>query len=354
VPRLRATIHYAVRRFIVEAGLLGSSLALRVENHDVTVIFPLAGRDDETAKASPGPAFNDRFPPREEIPLIEGARDLHVTTATRAVGEGPKLEDVDILRVEVFIDKATFGASDFTGGSAPQEIWRQLQGEVERAGLVADAAIDRLLAWTRVRHRQAWLGLYGEPVRRIGSDEVVDLDATRRLPWPAQLDMAFNVVERETPLNAERINALRELVEANSSPELPELLLADAQFIASSAEPPDPSRALLIAAVACEVKIKAFLRTSATAEQAPLMELLLSNPRDWSLAAAALFDKPLKIVASRSLKEEQGLWKRIRKLFEQRNALAHRGKVPTEDEAKEGISASRDVFAWLESLSTPA
>ena len=150
---------------------------------------------------------------------------------------------------------------------------------------------SRLLAWTRVRHRQAWLGLDGEPVRRIGSDEVVDLDATRRLPWPAQLDMAFNVVERETPLNAERINALRELVEANSSPELPELLLADAQFIASSAEPPDPSRALLIAAVACEVKIRAFLRTSATAEQAPLMELLLSNPRDWSLAAAALFDK---------------------------------------------------------------
>ena len=160
---------------------------------------------------------------------------------------------------------------------------------------------------------------------------MVDLDAGRRLPWPAQPEGSFRVVEREVPLNAERLAALRDLVESNASPELGDVLLADARFVADTAEPPDPSRALLIVAVACEVKIKSFLRASANRDQAPLLELLLSHPRDWSLAAAALFDKPLKIVAGRSLKDEPGdLWKRIDKLFQRRNALAHRGKRPTE------------------------
>jgi hypothetical protein len=44
--------------------------------------------------------------------------------------------------------------------------------------------------------------------------------------------MSFSVVEPDTPLNRERLDALRPLVEANSSPELAELLLPDARFIA--------------------------------------------------------------------------------------------------------------------------
>jgi hypothetical protein len=298
MTRVRATFHYAMRRFLVEDGLLGGSFALRIENHDVTIIFPLAGgRDENPATASPGAPLNDRFPERDEMPLVEGAQDIHVTMGSRSMGEGPTLDNVDVLRAEVILDAATFGAADFHGGGTASQVWERAKREVEDAGRAADAAIERLISWIRVRHGQVWLGLYGEDVRRVGSEEVVDMEAARRLPWPARLDMAFSVVERNTPLNSERLGALRPLVEANSPPGLAELLLADARLVATSAEPPDPSRALLMAAVACEVKIKAFLRECANAEQAPLVELLLSNPRDWSVAAAALFDQPLRIVA---------------------------------------------------------
>lgn len=103
------------------------------------------------------------------------------------------------------------------------------------------------------------------------------------------------------------------------------------------------------AAIACEVKIKTFLREHSNAEQAALVELLLENPRDWSLAAAALFDKPLKIVGGRSLKDEddKSLWKGVIDLFERRNALAHRGKIPTQAQALACLSTSRKVFGWL-------
>jgi hypothetical protein len=233
---------------------------------------------------------------RDEMPLVEGAQDIHVTMGSSS-NEGPTLENVDVLRVEVILEAATFGAADFHGPGTSPEVWERAKRDVEGAGRAADTAMERLISWIRARHGQVWLGLYGEDVRRVGSEEVVDIEAARRLPWPARLDMAFSVVEPNTPLNRERLEALQPLVEAGSAPGLAELLLADARFIAASAEPPDPSRALLVAAVACEVKIKAFLRECANAEQAPLVELLLSNPRDWSVAAAALFDQPLRIVA---------------------------------------------------------
>ena len=163
----------------------------------------------------------------------------------------------------------------------------------------------------------------------------------------------LRVVERDTPLNAARVDVLRPSIEEGDAPELANVLMADAGFLAESAEPRDPSRSVLVAAIACEVKIKTFLREHSSAEQAALVELLLQNPRDWSLAAAALFDKPLKIVGGRSLKDEddKSLWKGVTDLFERRNALAHRGKIPAETQALACLSTGRKVFSWLELVS---
>ena len=78
------------------------------------------------------------------------------------------------------------------------------------------------------------------------------------------------------------------------------------------------------------------------------MELFLSNPRDWSLAAAALFDKPMKAVTGHSLRtSDPALWKRVEKLFVRRNKLVHRGEAPTDEDAKDSIDAALMVFRWL-------
>jgi hypothetical protein len=106
------------------------------------------------------------------------------------------------------------------------------------------------------------------------------------------------------------------------------------------------------AAVACEVKIKRTLRQCAANGQQELLELLLNNPRDWSLALLRLFNRPLKIVAGVSLREENSpLWKRLDRLINRRNALVHKeADSPNEDEAREHVKTVVDVFRWLDAL----
>ena len=175
-------------------------------------------------------------------------------------------------------------------------------------------------------------------MQRVGSDELVDLDAGRRLPWPARGDMAIRVLDPDTAWNTEGFLELRSWVRELGEPPSAEILLADARFLIGAAEPRDPSRALLIAAVACEVKIKTLLRQLSTPEQEPLIGLLLESPRDWLMAASALFDKPLRIITGRSLKDaDRQLFTRIVQLFERRNALAHRGHIPTTNEALDSV-----------------
>src|SRR5450755_373441 len=132
MTRVRATFHYAMRRFLVEDDLLGGSFAVRVEDNDVTITFPLAGaHDEDAATASPGAPFRDRFPERDEMALVEGAQDIHVTMGSGSISEGPTLEKVDVLRAEVILDAATFGAADFHGRGASSEVWERAKREVE-------------------------------------------------------------------------------------------------------------------------------------------------------------------------------------------------------------------------------
>lgn len=128
-------------------------------------------------------------------------------------------------------------------------------------------------------------------------------------------------------------------------------LLAEAGHLASYTMIPHASRALLMAAVACEVHVKAALRTAAAAEQAPLVDLLLENPRDWTLAAAGMFDKLADATAGRSLrKEAPETYKAVVALFEARNRLAHRGEIPTRAEARAHVAAAEAAFQWLDTL----
>jgi hypothetical protein len=185
----------------------------------------------------------------------------------------------------------------------------------------------------------------------MGSDEVVDLDAGRRLPWPARADMSMKVIERDAPWSSTNLSELAPLLAGSKTPPLANTLLADAQYLVTWATPRDPARALLIAAIACEVKIKEVLRHVASTDQQPLLELLLENPRDWSMAASALFHKALGRVGGTSLKDANApLYKRLVRLFERRNDLAHRGIVPAFSDAYDSVKAAREAFDWLEAF----
>jgi hypothetical protein len=128
-------------------------------------------------------------------------------------------------------------------------------------------------------------------------------------------------------------------------------VLADAAFYAYDAEPRDPTRAVLTSAMAVELKVKETLSEGAEGQVRELVELLFKKPRDYSVAAVALFDEPLRIVRGRSLRtHNKELFKGVQTLFERRNDGVHRGKPVSENEADELVGTAFAAFRTLEAF----
>lgn len=184
-----------------------------------------------------------------------------------------------------------------------------------------------LTEWARVEGRQHWLGIAREPVEGIGWGDLIDVDANEVLPVDKYLERSgtLRIVERVQVIQPDQVHQLADALKEPQTMMLPEAMLADAFYYSSDAEPPDQPRALLIAAVACEVKIKESLRGRVAPEAADLLELAIRNTRP----TVALFGKVCKAVIGRSLSEEnRPLNNKVDNLFEGRNALAHHGKRP--------------------------
>jgi hypothetical protein len=79
--------------------------------------------------------------------------------------------------------------------------------------------------------------------------------------------------------------------------------------------------------------------------------LLIESPRDFSLAAAALFNNGMAAVAGAPLSStDPRLAKAVSALFTIRNKVAHQGYELQKDEARPLVQAAIDVFPWLDSL----
>jgi hypothetical protein len=134
-------------------------------------------------------------------------------------------------------------------------------------------------------------------------------------------------------------------------------LLADArQFVPARLSDigvlrPLVQQAILVAAVAVEVKTKATLRRVTSADKAALVDLILDNPRDVSVAAVNLLHRTMEASIGRSLqKDDPALFRAADRLFIVRNGIAHRGEAPTGEEARELVDAAVRIFDWLDRL----
>jgi hypothetical protein len=352
---LRARFHFRVRGLLVEPGLLGTRHAIARDGRTATVIFPVRDADlDAEALAEAELLKPDLFPTDDPPP----------TPARASIGSieltpSGEIARIDVVRVEVVTD-STVSAAHF-GGSGGKESPRfgEVYELLRELNELARSTLRDLLEWARVRGRQHWLGVGGEAPAGLGNAELVDLDANQVLPVKLGLrpDLVIRRVRDEQVLSEKRLEKLLRRLSESPRPQLEDTLLADAAYYAIDAAPQDPPRALLIAAIACEAKVKQTLREIVHPEGRALLELLLSNPRDYSLAAVALFDQAAKAVCGRSLKaEDRPLYKRVVKLFELRNALVHKREVPSDDDALDSVRAARQVFRWLNALakdSTP-
>lgn len=82
-----------------------------------------------------------------------------------------------------------------------------------------------------------------------------------------------------------------------------------------------------------------------------LVTLLFDKPRDYSVAAVALLDEPLKIVSGHSLREaDQPLYRAVEQLFRVRNKIVHSGAAFTKPELVSAINAAEGVGRYLNGL----
>src|SRR5436305_10233766 len=118
-------------------------------------------------------------------------------------------------------------------------------------------------------------------------DSLIDDDTDRRLPVGCHT-LEVRESPPESAIDPAFISSLDQLLN-DGRPPLPiaETFLADALHFAW-ARLADLQRAVLLAAIACEVKVKRVLRDKTTPGILPMLDVLLENTRDWSLAAAAL------------------------------------------------------------------
>lgn len=315
----RAEFYFEVRGVLVRAELLGTKLEFDRGGLRVEILIPGNGADRQWEGLG-------------AVKPVYGGETNRQAFAVQTVkvmvfGEGPRGQDTD--------------------GSI---------GHLRRSFHVAESAVADFVEWARI-HGQPWLGLHGQPVRRIGNhllgDDSVDIAdygfSEDVLPAiEAERDPAY---DGGASLDTAHASSLaRQLSSGNVVLPIAETLLADA-FYFIGLRPPDCQRALLTAAIACEVKVKDTLRRKVPPDRRPLVDLLLENPRDWSIAALALFDKATDAALGRSLRaDHRDAYKDVCRLFELRNRIAHRGEKPGETEAIRVVLASRQVFRWLDEL----
>jgi hypothetical protein len=352
VARVRTTFYVRVRNLLVRPSAVGSSYRLS-SDPEIVITLPsdrldLGDSDDEERRRSlPTGAFPDDDP----FPLVEGEQ---IITASMSSVPSESVVAVPVVRVRVTteapVDAASFERDVDSRNAAHQEANEVADSAIE----AGRAAVTRFLAWTRVDAHQIWLGLIGQEEPELRGEIVVeDIDAQRRLTaTPHRTDIALRVVEPESVLDESEIERIAGIARGSAPVPLGDSLLQDAAFYLQEATPPDPPRAVLIAAIACEVKVKdALRRTVSEAEPTALLELLLSNPRDFSVAAAAHFDKVMRATTGRSLRDEdRELFSAVERLFTLRNSLAHRGEEPSREDAQEAVRAAARAIRWLNQL----
>lgn len=220
-----------------------------------------------------------------------------------------------------------------------------------------DIAQDFLNA-VRVQGGQFWLPAQHEGVRRDGLISIYRADTHERLPYSWNPPLVVIAHGEESAADADGLAVLLEMVAEGRKASLATALLADARGVLipppvhEAVDRLDTPHGVLLAAIAAEVRIKETLRDLAPDELRPLLDVVLDSPRDVSIAAGQLLDKPLKAVTGTSLKDaDRALFKRVtEKLFPLRNRVAHYGHRPTTQEAREAVSTASDLFDWLGAL----
>jgi hypothetical protein len=272
---------------------------------------------------------------------------LRALTGSSSVGPEAAAYGVRVIRVAV-TGEADFDISDFENDPKPIDEAFEVNRRLEK---VATAFIQGFCDQVRVLHSQHWLGSSADPPFRTWVSNLRDQGGTR-IPVSTGVDMTITALGQETALQMMDFNEAAENAAAELGTPLPEELLADAKYLAWIRQPHDLRLGVLLAAIACETKVKRTLLDITSDAQRALAEIILQNPRDVSVAVVSHLNQTAQAVTGRSLKtDDPDLWKAVTALFETRNAIAHgRDPQPGDKQMSDGIRTADKVITWLNEL----
>jgi hypothetical protein len=222
----------------------------------------------------------------------------------------------------------------------------------DKAQDMAAHVVTAFIAWVRATTRLTGLPLSSEVPPLAGPVLGVDQAGARIRTGPSIKSVAIGRdPSGKYCLALSDLDDIIERVRQDEEAPIAETLLADAEHYALH-RVHDLRRAVLMAAIACEVKVKAVLREKATVAQRSLLDFALDSPREITVTAAdGLFDKLMLATVGQSLRlDDKELFKDIQLLYKVRNRIAHSGVMPDEAETGHVVRAARRCFIWLDGI----
>lgn len=223
-----------------------------------------------------------------------------------------------------------------------------LTHEFHAASELASQVVAPVIANARAEG-QYWMGPAGSTPQPLGTPTLLGpggIDLRGALRYASE---SFTVTE--APHGETRIS-IRAAIAGQRIPSEPDQLLADAMHIAFTAEVRNFGLSAVVAAMACEVTVKDFLRAHATPEQQALVEAVIDNPREVTVAASELYNLGIRSVVGRSLRDDdKAAFKALSALFSARNRYVHRGlDSPDLDSIRAHLEAARAALAYLRGI----
>lgn len=328
-----AIYHFEVENLWVEQSLLGMRSSIEFGGYTCTLALP-----------QDGTGFFSVQDENLDIQLLGGwVQDR----------EGRRLKTaVKWLRVEVEM-ASDLTADRFTAEERPAGLEERAEETLARGSKVARDLATQYVRWVRVVSDQPWLGPSTLTVSRGRRSFMLDVDGKLISTGSSLGGHRVRMFHRQPALAEADHGALLGAIARDEEPALAETLLSDAEHVSSEAAHPDLRLGVLLAAIACEVKVKEALAAVAHPLQRGALDVMLNHFRDVSIPVNLLFHVGMKAICGRSLSDENKvLFSRVQKMFSARNKVAHMGgKALQADENLLGhVETAREAFAWLNSV----
>jgi hypothetical protein len=334
--RLSVSSRFALRGIWVQPDALGQEFTWNMDQYQVTLALPQS-QGDFTADDEPEIQKIPALMPTARITGSGEAVSVHlikvtvkfsgpISAATKAAAMEASQSEDDSEALSVF-------------GNTAQQYWEEGHG-------VAARAAHTWLSYVRVVSSQPWLGIAVEPPVHYGRSYIMDDVAGVGL-------MAFGPKQSVTirsglvALALDQLNEIQRKVENREEYSAAEALLADARFLAREAEVVDSQRAILIAAIAAEIKSKLTIRQKIDPAKSELLNLVLDRVSN----LPKLLDTVLEAAFSISLRtSEPQLYEKMQRLNILRNHVVHRGIRVEQAEGRQLVVAAGQLFDWLDRL----